>query len=88
MSNYYAPCFYRIDFVVIPCCSYIELPCWYLYKQWLCNTNVIKFIKVTSSAIWHKSKNAERLKTSFAKDSVENADLYKPVLNKIMTAHE
>ena len=23
MSNYYAPCFYRIDFVVIP--SYIEL---------------------------------------------------------------
>ena len=25
MRNYYAPCFYRIDFVVIPC--YIELPC-------------------------------------------------------------
>ena len=25
MSNYYAPCFYRINFVVIP--SYIELPC-------------------------------------------------------------
>ena len=25
MSNYYVPCFYRIDFVVIP--SYIELPC-------------------------------------------------------------
>ena len=25
MSNYYAPCFYRIDSVVIP--SYIELPC-------------------------------------------------------------
>ena len=25
MSNYYAPCFYRIDFVVNP--SYIELPC-------------------------------------------------------------
>ena len=24
MSNYYAPCFYRIDFFVIP--SYIELP--------------------------------------------------------------
>ena len=24
MSNYYAPCLYRIDFVVIP--SYIELP--------------------------------------------------------------
>ena len=25
MSNYYAPCFYRIDFVVIP--SYLKLPC-------------------------------------------------------------
>ena len=25
MSNYYEPCFYRIDFDVIP--SYIELPC-------------------------------------------------------------
>ena len=25
MSNYYAPCFYRIGFVVIP--SYIERPC-------------------------------------------------------------
>ena len=25
MSNYYAPCFYRIDFVVIS--PYIELPC-------------------------------------------------------------
>ena len=25
MSSYYAPCFYRIDFVVIPSC--IELPC-------------------------------------------------------------
>ena len=24
MSNYYAPCFYRIDFVVIP--SFVELP--------------------------------------------------------------
>ena len=28
MSNYYEPCFYRIDIVVIP--SYIELPC---FKQ-------------------------------------------------------
>ena len=27
MSNYYVPCFNRIDFVVIP--SYIELP-WYI----------------------------------------------------------
>ena len=27
MSNYYEPCFYRIDFDAIP--SYIELPCIY-----------------------------------------------------------
>ena len=31
MSNYYAPCFYRIDFVVIP--SYIKLPCSYYFEQ-------------------------------------------------------
>ena len=31
MSNYYAPCFYRIDSVVIP--SYTELPCLKLYFQ-------------------------------------------------------
>ena len=30
MSNYYAPCFYRVDFVVIP--SYIELP-WPNFKE-------------------------------------------------------
>ena len=39
MSNYYAPCFYRIDFVVIP--SYMELPClcqankFDIYIKWL-----------------------------------------------------
>ena len=27
-------------------------------------------------------------KTSFSKELVENADFYKPVLNKIMTTHE
>ena len=26
--------------------------------------------------------------TSFPKESVENADLYKPVLNKVITTHE
>ena len=30
MSNYYAPCFYRIDFFVI--LSYIELPWFHLMK--------------------------------------------------------
>ena len=33
-------------------------------------------------------KSAERRKTKFLKESVENADFYKPVLNKIMTTHE
>ena len=27
-------------------------------------------------------------KTSFPKESVQNADFYKPVLNKIMTTHK
>ena len=31
------------------------------------------------------TKRAERKKTSFPKEQVENTDLYKPVLNKIMT---
>ena len=34
------------------------------------------------------TKSPERQKTSFPKESVENADLYKPVSNKIMTTHE
>ena len=33
-------------------------------------------------------KSAERRKTKFLKESVENAGFYKPVLNKIMTTHE
>ena len=32
-----------------------------------------------------KHKNTERRKTSFPKEKVENADLYKIVANKIMT---
>ena len=36
-----------------------------------------------------KPKKAQKdKKTSFPKESVENADLYKPILNKLMTAHE
>ena len=34
-----------------------------------------------------KMKNSERGKTRFLKELVENADFYKPVLNKIMTTH-
>ena len=38
-----------------------------------------------------KQKNTEiteRRKISFSKEIVENADLYKPILNKIMTTQE
>ena len=45
-------------------------------------------MKVTSNLIRHNAKSAERQKTSFPKESVENADLYKPVLNKIVTTHK
>ena len=37
---------------------------------------------------WYNARRAEIQKTSFPKESVENADLYKPILNKIMTTHE
>ena len=36
----------------------------------------------------HNANTAERPKPSFPKESVENADLYKPVLSKIMTGLE
>ena len=35
-----------------------------------------------------KTKSAERQKSSLLKESVKNAELYKPVLNKIMTTQE
>ena len=41
--------------------------------------------------IWFKTKNTkstERRKTSLPKGTVENADLYKTVLNKTMTTQE
>ena len=36
----------------------------------------------------HNTKGAERQNPSFPKELIENADFYKPVLNKIMTTHE
>ena len=33
-------------------------------------------------------ENTERQEVSFPKEKVENIDLYKPVLNKIMSIHE
>ena len=38
--------------------------------------------------IRHNAKSAERQKTSYPKESIENADLYKPVVNKIMATCE
>ena len=35
-----------------------------------------------------KTQNARRQKTTSPKESVENADLHKRKLNKIMTTHE
>ena len=48
-------------------------------------------MKITSNSTHNRQKSqksTERQKTNFPKESVENADMYKPVLNKIMTAHE
>ena len=47
MSNYYAPCFYRIDFVVIP--SSIELP-WldFVYIFWINTHQLIIWIPYAS----------------------------------------
>ena len=52
--------------------------------------NVIRFGKITSNSTQQaeNTSSAERQKTNFPKESVENADdLYDPVLNKIMTTH-
>ena len=35
-----------------------------------------------------KNRNTERQKPSFPKEQVENVDLYKLVLNKIMTTYK
>ena len=48
-----------------------------------------KFVKSASNSEQTVStKSAERQKTSFPKEWVENTDLYKPVLNKIMTTQD
>ena len=45
----------------------------------------MKFMKVISNSIQRNAKSARRQKASFPKESVENVDLYKPILNKIIT---
>ena len=51
------------------------------------NANVIKFKKVTLNSIRHNAKIVEK-QTRFPKELVEIADLYKPVLVKIMTTYK
>ena len=47
------------------------------------------FMKITSNSEQaENTKSTERQKKSFPKEQVENTDLYKPVLNKIMTTQE
>ena len=52
--------------------------------------NVIKFMKVTSNLTGTgRTKKTEKThKNSFPKESVENANLYKSIMSKIMTTHE
>ena len=58
-----------------------------VFVKW--EQNYIAVIPIQN--IWHKTKNTEtteRRKTSFQKEIVENVDLYKPVLNNILTTQE
>ena len=55
------------------------MQCWNVLKVY------IEFY--TEQAKKHK-KLRKTKKTSFPRELVENADFYKPVLNKIMTSHE
>ena len=48
-----------------------------------------RFMKSTSNSEQAgNTKSAERQKTSFPKEQVENTDLCKPILNKIMNTQE
>ena len=63
---------------------------WHLpNKHWLCKCYKVweDYIEFDTEQAENTS-SAERQKTNFPKESVENADdLYEPVLNKIMTTH-
>ena len=91
-------CFYKL-FLINECMNHNQFSItWYPSAQnknteYLNNNyaNVIKFIKIISNSTYNRQKTQKirkTKKTSFPKESVENADLYKPVLNKIMTAHK
>ena len=74
-SNFYdAICFYKLFLI-------IENKNSYHHKV---NTDYIEL--GTEQA--ENTKSQERQKTSLPKEWVENVDLYKPMLNKIMTTYE
>ena len=51
--------------------------------------NYINFRKVYNDGIEFKTQKTQKdKKTSFPKERIENADLYKPVVNKMRTANE
>ena len=58
-------------------------------KHWLCKYYKVyeDFIEFDTEQV-ENTKSAERQKTGFPKESVENADLHKPALKKIMTTYE
>ena len=63
---------------------------WHLpHKHWLCKCyNVWEDYIEFDTGQAENTSSAERQKTNFTEESVENADdLYEPVLNKIMTTH-
>ena len=60
-----------------------------LYKQWLykCYKVYEDYIEFDTEQV-ESTKSAERQKNSFPKEKVENEDLCKPVLNKIVSTYE
>ena len=49
-------------------------------------------MKITSNSMQNRQKTqkaqSDKKNDSFPKESVENADLHKPLLNKVKTTHE
>ena len=54
-----------------------------MIMQWKCYKVYEGYIEFDTTQKVRKDK-----KTSFSKESLGNADLYKPVMSKIMTTHE
>ena len=57
-----------------------------LYKEPLCKCYKVYEDYIKFDTKRHKTEKAQ--KGSFPKESVENVDLHKPIMSKIMTTHE